>query len=317
MSNYDVVLYSKKDKSRWDTFIDNAPGTTFLLRRDFMEYHAHKFQDHSLIISDNSGIVAVMPANISGDTVCSHQGLTYGGIFFEATFDNVEVEAVLQSILAYLKEQGVKVLDVKLLPEFYADKTTQYLNSLLHELQADIYRNDRVFAIDYSQPFTIHKTKLKHYRKSQEKDFVLREETDLTLFWNEVLIPRLREKHNTAPVHSLKEIHLLKSRFNKEIKQFNVYIEDTIVAGITIFEKGQIVKSQYGATTALGEKVRALEYLFLNLIFKYKSEGKSYFSMGTVRDLDMPLGYNPGLLRQKVELGCREYCQHFFKISIV
>jgi hypothetical protein len=130
------------------------------------------------------------------------------------------------------------------------------------------------------------------------------------------LAPRLAEKHNTSPVHTLSEIELLKARFKNEVKQFNIYLKDEILAGITIFDKGHIVKSQYGATTKLGEKERALEYLFLSLIFKFKTEGKHFFSMGTVRDTAKPLGYNKGLLRQKKELGCLEYNQDFYKITL-
>ena len=135
------------------------------------------------------------------------------------------------------------------------------------------------------------------------------------MFWNEVLVPRLKEKHNAKPVHNLEEITLLKSRFPNKIRQFNIYLNDKIVAGITLFDKGDVVKSQYGATTLHGERTRALEYLFLHLIYHYEDLGKTYFSMGTVRE-DNELGYNPGLLKQKEELGCTSYYQNFFKLKL-
>lgn len=316
MPNYDVVLYSSKDKNRWDDFIENSLDATFLFKRDFMDYHAHRFKDFSLMILHDESLIAVLPANRKGRTVYSHQGLTYGGLIFKRACDVSVVKAVLTAVLDYLSLENIDWLDLKILPDFYAEKSMENLVNSLKSLNANRYRMDAVFAIDYKQPLTIHKTKLKHYKKNKDRGFIIKEEIDFTGFWNDVLIPRLREKHNTEPVHNLQEISLLKSRFDKEIRQFNVYLENTIVAGVTLFDKGSVIKSQYGATTKTGENSRALEYLFLYLIFKFKNEGKSFFSMGTVRDPKRPLGYNEGLVRQKTELGCKPYAQHFYKILL-
>ena len=124
------------------------------------------------------------------------------------------------------------------------------------------------------------------------------------------------EKYNTLPIHSLTEITKLNINFPQHIKQFNIYLEGEILAGITIFENDKVVKSQYGATTNKGEKARALDYLFLHLIHKYKDEGKYFFSMGTVQNDNYELGYNPGLLKQKQELGCSIFDQSILKFEI-
>ena len=96
--------------------------------------------------------------------------------------------------------------------------------------------------------------------------------------------------------------------------QYNVYFEDEIIAGITLFHFKNGVKSQYGATTVLGEKYRALDFLFITLIENFKDK-VSFFDMGTVTE-NNELGYNPGLLKQKEELGCSVYTQDFYSISL-
>ena len=48
---------------------------------------------------------------------------------------------------------------------------------------------------------------------------VVKEENDFTSFWNELLIPNLKERYNTKPVHSLFEITYLKSKFPKIMKK--------------------------------------------------------------------------------------------------
>ena len=62
--------------------------------------------------------------------------------------------------------------------------------------------------------------------------------------------------------------------------------------------------------------MRALDYLFISLIKKYKREGKQFFDMGIVND-DNEKGYHTGLLKQKEELGCSVYSQDFYKMNLI
>jgi hypothetical protein len=167
--------------------------------------------------------------------------------------------------------------------------------------------------IDYSKPLRISKSKLKHYRRVSKLGISIEEAVDFNLFWNQILIPRLEEKYQTKPVHSLEEINQLKTSFPENIKQFNAYYEGEIVAGITLFISKKVVKSQYGATSLKGESVRVLDFLFIKLINEYSSE-YSFFDMGIVDDGDF---YNKGLLKQKEELGCSVYLQDVFKIELL
>lgn len=314
MQQFDIKLYQSQLKENWNTFLLESNQQTFLFQREFMDYHSDRFHDFSLMIYHNNNLVALLPANKVDNKVYSHQGLTYGGLIYSGLLDVTDLSNLFQLIIGFLKEEGVLELNLKCLPEFQSENSSM-VNNVLTSLNAKLFRSDKVLAIDYNEPFTIHKSKLKNYRKNQNKGFKIEETGDFSLFWNSVLKPRLKEKHNTSPVHTLQEIELLKARFPNNIKQFNIYLEDEILAGITIFDKGKIVKSQYGATTFKGERTRALEFLFLFLIYHYKDSGKAYFSMGTVRE-DNQLGYNPGLLRQKEELGCKVYHQNFFRLEL-
>ncbi|WP_282040648.1 FemAB family protein [Winogradskyella flava] len=280
-----------------------------------MDYHSDRFQDFSLMICEDDELVAVLPANKIDDEVFSHQGLTYGGIIIHGDSEIANMEKIIDAVANFLKQKDIKALYIKNLPQFYYNDGIDILEIPLTNKNAEVYRTDKVLAIDYSKPFTIHKTKIKNYRKNHAKGFVIQETDDFSLFWNMVLLPRLKEKHKATPVHNLEEITLLKSRFPNHIRQFNIYLNDDILAGITIFDKGPLVKSQYGATTNKGEKERALEYLFLHLIYKYKGSEKNFFSMGTVTE-NNELGYNKGLLKQKEELGCAVYSQDFYKLEL-
>ena len=279
-----------------------------------MEYHKDRFEDFSLMVFKNNKLISLIPANKSKNDVFSHQGLTFGGVLLPLDIASETVFEIMDSVLDYLKQTKIKSFTVKMIPEIYFKQPANELNYYLLKHNAKIETNHMVLAVDYSKPFTIHKSKLKHYRKNKY-DFKIEESHEYESFWNSVLIPRLKSKHKVSPVHTLQEIQFLSSNFQKQIKQFNIYLEDEILAGITVFENETTVKSQYGATTEKGEKTRALDYLFLHLVFKYLKEGKSFFSMGTVTEKNK-LGYNQGLLRQKVELGCSLFIQNVIKLKL-
>lgn len=315
MQNITVKKYQSNYHSIWNAFVLKNNSATFLFDRGFMEYHSDRFQDFSLMVYKEDELIAIIPANIKDNVLYSHQGLTYGGLILDKTYEKKVIVAIYEVLIAFLNKHGIKALRIKSLPEFY-DHTIHNTNKILKDnFKATVYHKHKVLSIDYGLPFTIHKTKLKNYRKNQNKGFVIQDNNGFDIFWNHVLIPRLKLKHNTKPVHTLEEIELLHHRFPNHIKQYNIFLNDEILAGITIFDKGSIVKSQYGATTERGEKTRALEYLFLYLTYKFKEEGKQFFSMGTVSDNSNQLGYNPGLLKQKEELGCHIYAQEFLLIE--
>ena len=312
MKKYTVRLYHKNDYTNWNVFIGLAKNGTFLFHRDFMEYHSDRFRDYSLIVLDNETWVAVLPANIVGNEVFSHQGLTYGGLVCLEKAGAESVEIVFDVILDFLKENKLQNLILKPVPDFYQLRASNEINYFLYQKKADLLKRSMNLVIDYGKPLQISKSKLKHFRRISQLGISIEETDDCTSFWTQILIPRLQEKHQATPVHSVDEINHLKSKFPLNIKQINAYFEGEIVAGITLFCSQQVVKSQYGATSLKGESIRALDYLFINLIKNYASEF-SFFDMGIVDDND---SYNKGLLKQKEELGCAVYVQDVYKINL-
>ncbi|MFV8442799.1 FemAB family protein [Flavobacterium sp. LB2P44] len=316
MKNYSVKQYRESDCKNWNAFIGEAKNATFLFHRDFMEYHKDRFEDFSLMIFENEKLVAVLPANRVGAIVYSHQGLTYGGLVYSHKINGEKVAAILDSLLSFFKENRILSFYYKPIPLFYASKGNAELDFFMLKKGAFLDKKEMNLAINLAMPLTISKSKLKHFRKKEQLDLELVEESHFKSFWESVLVPRLLEKFGSKPVHTLQEITVLKKKFPTNIKQFSVYYQDEIVAGITIFETETVVKSQYGATTKKGEELRALDFLFLNLIQKYKSEGKLFFDMGIVNAANQK-GFHAGLLKQKEELGCSVYSQDFYTMQLI
>ncbi|MCH4551354.1 FemAB family protein [Aestuariibaculum lutulentum] len=312
--DFKVVKYSKEYYEQWNDFVAKSKNGTFLFHRDFMEYHSDRFEDFSLLIFQRNKLQAILPANKSGQEIYSHQGLTYGGVLLPNNISVVKVFSVFEVIQKYCKQINISKITIREIPEFYCDKPTSEISFIIGQ-KYSLFQRQMVLAIDFEKGFSIHKTKLKHYKKGRDVGFEIKEDDTFDEFWINVLQPRLLERFNSKPVHRLEEITLLKRNFPKNIKQFNIYLGNQILAGITIFENKNVVKSQYGATTSEGERFRALDYLFLFLIDKYKEEGKKFFSMGTISDNSIK-GYNEGLLKQKEEFGCNVYLQDSFSIDL-
>lgn len=296
--------------------MSQSKNATFLFYRDFMDYHQDRFLDYSFMIYKNDVLVAIFPANKKEMDLYSHQGLTYGGLIFRNATELDEKKALYLYLLKFLEAETVKSLTIKPMPEFYSSENSEVFNYASIENRISIVKKNRVLAIDYHSEFKIHKTKVKRFKKMQSSGFQIKESvSEFEVFWTIVLIPRLLEKHNSNPVHSLSEIKALKKQFQHHIFQYNIYDQEEILAGITIFKKGQVVKSQYGIASEQGEKSYALDMLFVYLIQKYRDEGMHYFSMGTVND-DSHLGYSKGMLKQKQEFGCKTYVQEILKLHI-
>ena len=75
-----IVRYQPSLQEEWDAFVRQSKNGTFLVDRNSMEYHADRFNDHSLVFYRVTNIIALLPAHILGDTFSSHTGLTYAGL---------------------------------------------------------------------------------------------------------------------------------------------------------------------------------------------------------------------------------------------
>ena len=62
-----VRRYTPADKPLWDGFVALSKNATFLHYRDYMDYHSDRFNDFSLMAFDGGRLLALLPANLSGD----------------------------------------------------------------------------------------------------------------------------------------------------------------------------------------------------------------------------------------------------------
>jgi hypothetical protein len=314
LKNYTVRLYNDTDFDLWNDFITKAKNATFLFHRDFMEYHKDRFDDYSMMVFCNDKLVSVIPANRVEDKVYSHQGLTYGGFVLDEEDSLIDTTDIFKVVLNFLTFHEIVEFQIKELPFFYNSLQSSIEKEIITNENISIVRKHTILGIDFKSNFSISKSKLKHYRRLSDSGLKIIKDDGFESFWSHILIPLLSEKYRVNPVHSLAEITYLKSKFEDNIEQYNLYLKDEILAGITIFKTSNVIKSQYGAVSEIGKKHRALDFLFIYLIEKFKHT-YSFFDMGTV-DNDSEKGINEGLLNQKIELGCKVYHQNVLQIIL-
>ena len=80
MNPITMTRYTPDRKAEWDAAVEMARNGTFLFRRDYLEYHADRFPDYSYLFFLKGKPIALLPAHRQDDMLCSHRGLTYGGL---------------------------------------------------------------------------------------------------------------------------------------------------------------------------------------------------------------------------------------------
>ena len=312
MDTYKIVKYDSNHFSIWNDFVSVSKNATFLFYRDFMEYHQDRFEDYSLLIYRKNKLVALLPANIKESKIYSHQGLSYGGLILPKDIKLDVVLEIFKTLLTYLHTCEIRNLILKQIPSIYNKIFTEEIQYLMFILRAELFRRDVLSVIDLRKCVNFSKSRLEGLKRGQRHKLKIEETNKFNDFWNNILIPNLENKHNSSPVHSLKEITLLKKYFPNNIRQFNVYHNNKIVAGATIFETESVAHCQYISGNNDNNILGSLDFLHAYLI-RQVFKNKEYFDFGT-SNKNNGKNINRGLQFWKEGFGARTITQDYYNI---
>jgi hypothetical protein len=312
LKNIQIKKYQKEHYHIWNQFIADSKNGTFLFHRDFMEYHKDRFEDFSLLVFESDKLIAILPANVVDDMIYSHQGLTYGGLVFKH-IKLIKVIEIFKSILLYLETNSFKKINLKCIPSIYHKKPSEELQYVMFLLGAELVRRDSLSVIDLERDFEIARDRKAGVKRGEKNNLIIEETDDFNEFWETILIPNLSNKHNVIPVHTLKEIEELKKKFPLNIRQFNVYFNDNIVAGTTIFESDKVAHSQYISANGMKNELGSLDFLHYYLFTNVFRE-KKYFDFGTSNE-NSGKKMNSGLSYWKESFGASTVVQDFYEVS--
>ena len=308
----EIKKYEKEDKEIWDNFIKTSKNGLFLFFRDYMDYHKERFVDHSLIISENNKIIALLPANEKEDKIISHSGLTFGSLIMSYGIKAVEVLEVFQLLKEYYTKLGFKKIILKSSPHIFHRYPSEEDLYALFRLNATLIRRDisSVIKMDGRVPFS--KPKRRAVQKCIRDGMVFSENKDFSEYWD--LLTEVVSKFNVKPVHSLEEIVYLNKRFPEKIRLFEARKEGVLLAGLVIYDYDTVVHVQYQANSPEGRKMGALEFLNHNLINETFKD-REYYSFGISTENEGKK-LNRGLIQQKERMGARGIALDFYSIPL-
>ena len=215
---FEVRQYTKEQVLEWDNFVQRSKQGTFLFNRSYMDYHADRFLDCSLMVYRKGRLYALLPANKVDTTLYSHQGLTYGGLLTNTKACAEDICEVFLAINEYLNKQGFKHVVYKSIPWIYHKYPAEEdLYALLNVCKARLTIRDISTTIPLPQHLKFTESRKSGIRKAIHSELTIAESEDMEAFWR-ILNDNLSNKYNTHPVHSLAELTLLKSRCPKSIR---------------------------------------------------------------------------------------------------
>lgn len=304
---FEIRRYTSSDKAQWDAFIAQSKNGTFLFFRNYMDYHADRFVDHSLMIYYKSSLYALLPANVKGDTLYSHQGLTYGGLLMSDKCKTAEVRDAVRCVNDYLYENGIRRVVYKHIPWVYCGLPSEEdLFALTNVCQATVLYRDVASVVVLSDRLPFSTLRRRGMKKALTAGLQVKEQTVFEGFWH-LLEDNLWNRFHARPVHSLTEIQLLHSRFPNNIRLFVVEKENELLGGTVLYVCGKTVKTQYISANEKGKQMHVLDLLFDQLLQKFADEGMSYFDFGT-SNKDVNDDLNDSLIFQKEGFGGRAVC---------
>lgn len=308
-----IRRYNQNDAPAWDAFVDASKNGTFMLKRSYMDYHADRFQDYSLMFYNDEKLIALLPASVHGAELRSHGGLTYGGIVTDLHMTAQIMLQIFETLKVYMSQHKITSLLYKRIPVIYYMYPSDEDLYALFRNDAKLVRRDISSAIYLPNRIGFSERRRRGVKKAKKNGIVICESNEYSEYLS-ILSNILRKYHDAKPVHNVDEITLLANRFPENIKLFAAYRDNVMQAGVVAYVAPLVVHAQYIANSEDGRLCGALDAVVDYMIAKY-ADSKQYFDFGISTENE-GLYLNEGLIQQKQEFGGRAVAYDFYELKI-
>ena len=308
-----IKQYSSEDFDRWNVFVKTAKNSLFMHDRNFMEYHADRFEDNSLLFYDDDELIALLPANKNDESLISHGGLTYGGFITNAKMKQYKMLECLDVLKEYMTKNSFSSFVYKIIPYCYYTNPAQEDLYALFINNAQILKIEPASVIDFRYPIKLPKGRKAQISRAKREGVVIELSEDLETFI-ELENSVLSEHHNTKAVHTGEELELLHSRFPNNIKLYSANYEGNMIAGAVVFIYDNVIHTQYLAANDIAREIGALDLCISEIISKY-STSKQFLDFGISTENGGRV-LNNGLISQKEGFGARTLVYQTWKMKV-
>lgn len=312
MADFELKRYRAEDKGVWDRIVEKSKNGNFIHLRDYMDYHAYRFDEQSVLVERKGKPVAVFPCNRVDDLIVSHGGLTYGGLIYGHDLHASEILEIFDLIRKHYSNLGIRKLSYKAIPHIFHRYPAEEDLYALFRLGAKLYRRDISSAIPMKNRVKLSDSRKCTIRKAAKHDVLVREGEFFQGYHD--LLSLVLAKFGSKPVHSLQEMELLKRRFPDNIRLFGAFKGELMLAGAIVYDFGHIAHTQYLASSEEGREIGALDFLLAYMLDETFS-GRHYFSFGISTEQGGQY-LNAGLMFQKEGFGGRGIVHDFYELEI-
>jgi hypothetical protein len=307
--------YQQEDAVAWDALCESSYMSTILHTRAFMSHHGDRFVDRSVIVEGEGGHwLGVVPAAVSGsqgDTICSHPGLTYGGVVHNGGLRGTAMIDALVHAAALWRSVGYTALLYKAVPYIYHRAPAQDDLYALFRLGAKRTRCDLSACIDLACRLALSHRRRRSLRKAKQAGLRIQSGADLTKSLWPVLEDNLMRKHRKRPTHSADEIEQLAHQFPRSVEVKAALADAVVVAGVVLFHTPTTTHAQYIASSQAGQEMSALDAVFDRCIDEATARGSRWFDFGISNEEEGKV-LNAGLHRYKTEFGAGGVAHEFY-----
>ena len=300
---FEIIKYTPEYRQQWDAYVAKARNATFLFYRNYMDYHSDRFKDYSLLFFKKGKIHSILPAHQVGKTLCSHFGLTYGGLIMNIHVTISDVCQLFEELNVYLRLQGFEKVQYRPIPWIYhLHPSEEDLYAIFWKCKAYLSLRNIGTTIFMQQKLRWRKDHLRRLKKAHQNGVTVVRDASLSEFW-EVLNENLEKRFGAKPVHTLQEMELLKSRFPENIIQYNAYRNGHIIGGLTFYITQQVVHGQYSSTNDEGKEFGAMEAIYERIMY-HDYPDYPYLDFGSSTE-QQGAWLNEGLIAHKEGYGGR------------
>lgn len=311
---FEIKRYTLELADEWNQFVAESKNGTFLFDRRYMDYHADRFNDHSLLFYIGNRLLAVLPAHASGDTFYTHNGLTYGGLVMSYRLTVVQTVNLFRELNELLREGGFRHVRYKCIPWIYHRLSSdEDLYALFHECHARIVARDFATNIFLSDEMQWERIRRRGVARAQKAGVSVERSGSYAAFWD-ILTKNLRTKYGVMPVHTLQEIELLHSRFSRNIQLYQAVKDGEVLGGVVLYVSHQVVHAQYSSATSDGKKLGVIDLLYDRIFSDFRNY--PYFDFGRSTENPDGSGLNEKLVFQKEGFGGRGLCYDIYEYDL-
>ena len=311
---FEVRRYTPDRADEWNEFVARAKNGTFLFDRQYMDYHADRFEDHSLMFYRDGVLCALLPANESDTTLYSHQGLTYGGLVMDNKLTAADTLQLFADLNSHLHRIGISRVVYKAIPWIYHQLPSEEdLYALTQVCRARLSVRELSTTIMLQRNIRWSRIRRRGVKRAEDAGVVVEVSQDFDAFWP-VLEANLLTNHQVHPVHTVDEMKLLHSRFPKHIVLYTATLNGEVVGGVVMYLTPQVAHAQYSSATPEGKRLGVLDAIY-DRIMHQDLKDYPYFDFGKSTE-DAGHILNEQLVFQKEGFGGRAVCYDTYEWNL-